>query len=129
MISISEIKKMPIKRTLLLFWLAGLVHGSSAFADVVTLKDGSQVTGTLEVGFYTDVRIRIGDKAQMIPVEKIQSIQFDAPPQTPRGMTLPTGTEISLRTVDTIDSKKADGYKEYTAIVDDPVVVNGVTVI
>jgi hypothetical protein len=54
-----------------------------------------------------------------------------APPSTPAeppSITLPVGTEIAIRTIDRIDSKTADLNREYAASLDDPVVVNGVTV-
>ncbi len=42
---------------------------------------------------------------------------------------LPAGTEISIRTIDPINSKTADESKEYAASVDSAVVVQGVTVL
>ena len=45
-----------------------------------------------------------------------------------QNVTLPTGTEIAIRTIDRINSKTADLHKEYAATLDDPVVVDGVTV-
>jgi len=47
----------------------------------------------------------------------------------PRTITLPAGTEIAIRTVDRIDSKRADLRRDYSATLDDPVVVDGMTVI
>ena len=52
-----------------------------------------------------------------------------ATPQEKQSVTLPVGTEIAVRTVDRINSKTADRYKEYSATLDDPVVVDGVTVV
>ena len=49
-------------------------------------------------------------------------------PAEAQGITLPTGTEIAIRTIDRIDSKKADLKREYAATLDDPIIVNGVTV-
>jgi len=156
-----------------LLWLACLVPASNAFADVVTLKDGHQISGVVEFGISSQIRIRVGEKSQMVPVDQILSIQFDpvegpAPPSTasastsptpsaaplpatpppaaapsatppsappppaetaPQGITLPTGTEIAVRTIEPIDSRKADLYKEYAATLDDPVVVDGVTLV
>jgi hypothetical protein len=47
----------------------------------------------------------------------------------PRTVTLPAGTEIAIRTIDRIDSKKADLRRDYAATIDDPVVVEGRVVI
>jgi hypothetical protein len=46
-----------------------------------------------------------------------------------QSITLPTGAQIAITTVDRINSKTADLKREYAASVDDPVVVNGVTVV
>jgi hypothetical protein len=44
-------------------------------------------------------------------------------------ITLPVGTEIAIRTVDRIDSKSAKLNRDYAATLDDPIVVDGVTVV
>jgi uncharacterized membrane protein len=49
-------------------------------------------------------------------------------PADPQSITLPASTPIAIRTVDAIDSKKADVNREYAASLDDPLVVNSVTV-
>jgi uncharacterized protein YcfJ len=46
----------------------------------------------------------------------------------PQSITLPIGTEIAISTVDRINSKTADVNREYAANLDDPIVVDGVTV-
>jgi hypothetical protein len=102
---------------------------------VVTLKDGRQISGQIESGSPREIQIRVDNHAQAIAVDQIQSIQFDPPataapaPVGAQTVTLPVGTEIAVRTIERIDSKKADLYKEYAVSLDDPVVVNGVTVI
>jgi len=53
---------------------------------------------------------------------------FAAPAQT-QSVKLPIGTEVAVRTIDRINSKTADSHKEYAATLDDPVVVDGVTVV
>jgi uncharacterized protein YcfJ len=44
-------------------------------------------------------------------------------------ITLPAGTEIAVRTIDRIDSKTADLYREYSGSLDDPIMVNGAEVV
>jgi hypothetical protein len=57
------------------------------------------------------------------------------PPQAPpapadtQSITLPVGTPIAISTIDRINSKTADRSREYAATLDDPVVVDGATVI
>src|SRR3984885_2683920 len=45
----------------------------------------------------------------------------------PQNITLPIGTEIAVRTIDRIDSKRV--RKEYAATLDDPILVDGMTVV
>jgi hypothetical protein len=111
---------------LVVLWFCPLEQ--SLYADAVTLKDGSQVSGRIESGGTREIRIETGTTTEMIAVDRIQSIQFEVgTPLQPR--TLPAGAKISIRTTDPIDSKTADEHKEYLASLDAPVVVNGVTVI
>jgi hypothetical protein len=116
-----------------IFWHICLLPGANVFADVVTLKDGRQISGVVESGTAREVRIKVADDSQVVAVDQIQSIRFDlptiAPLPEPRSVTLPIGTEIAVRTIERIDSKTADKSKEYAASLDDPVVVNGVTVV
>jgi hypothetical protein len=46
-----------------------------------------------------------------------------------QSITIPAGTEISIRTTSAINSKKADTTTEYQVSMDDPVTVNGVVVV
>jgi uncharacterized protein YcfJ len=46
-----------------------------------------------------------------------------------QNVTLPAGTEIAISTIDRINSKKANPRREYAANLDDPAIVDGVTVI
>jgi hypothetical protein len=154
-----------------------LLTCGNAFADIVILKDGRQISGSVESAGSRSLLIRVGEDAQVISMDQVASIEFNplaapavppspaatsavatpaaaiaaTPPPAPAspappapvlksavatpaaapaqpGITLPIGTEIAARTIDRIDSKKADKYKEYAASLDDPIVVNGVTV-
>jgi hypothetical protein len=151
-----------MKRTLLLLlWQLGTLTSVNAFADIVTLKDGRQVSGLIESGNVQEVRIQTEGRTEVIAVDQIQSIRFGAQeaaparpsnpapptaavpqplqpapaPATPskpvvsNGITLPIGTEIAVRTIERIDSKKADLSREYAGSLDDPIVVDGVEVV
>jgi hypothetical protein len=53
-----------------------------------------------------------------------------APPSSAaRGITVPSGAEIAVRTIERIDSKKADLSREYAGSLDDPIVVDGIEVV
>jgi hypothetical protein len=131
----------------------------NVFADVVTLKDGSQISGQIESGTTRQIRIRVDGDSKVVSVDDIQSIEFGTPqvaarpsagpspvaPPVPREgfardrtpppppvaptITIPSGTEIAIRTTDLIDSKKADTSTEFRATLDDPVFVDGQQVI
>jgi uncharacterized protein YcfJ len=61
-----------------------------------------------------------------------QSVPASAAPSSPAvspSIILPIGTEIAARTIDRIDSKKADLSREYAGSLDDPIVVDGVEVV
>ncbi len=129
-----------MKRILVqVIWQLCLMPGTCVFADLVTLKDGGQMSGLVETGTQWEIRVKLLDSSRTIPIDQIQSIQFDGTPAVttsaeparidPQGITIPVGTEIAIRTIDRLDSKTADLYKEYAASLDDPVVVDGVTVV
>ena len=112
------------------YLLPGVVN---AFGDVVRIKDGGVMVGQVESGSAREIRVKVDGEIRAVPVEGIQSMQFDQPaapaaPAVSRSITLPAGTEIAIRTVDRIASKTASLSKEYAASLDDPVIVDGVQV-
>jgi hypothetical protein len=50
-------------------------------------------------------------------------------PADPHRIELPSGTEIAVRTIDRIDSKRADLSREYAGSLDDPIIVNNIEVV
>ena len=117
-----------------------------SFADSISLKDGRVLIGQVESAEVREVHIKLSDNSrQLISVSEIKSIQFDLSPAfgsippplseptttvtAPQTMTLPAGTAIAIRTIDSITSKKADVNREYAASLDDPIVVDGVEVV
>jgi hypothetical protein len=118
-----------MKRTFLL--IAGqflLLHGTNALADVVTLRNGRQISGAVESGGTREIQVRVGADSQTVQVDQIQSIQFDASLSPGQNITLRAGTPIAIRTTTAIESKNPDTYKEYAAYLDDPIVIDGITV-
>jgi hypothetical protein len=114
-----------------------LLLAVAASADTVLLKDGRQISGQIESGATREIQIKVGANSQTLSIDLIQSIQFDAlpsappvaAPPVPQIVTLPVGAKIAVRTIDEINSKTADQYREYAASLDAPVVVDGVTVL
>jgi len=65
----------------------------------------------------------------LLPALLAAAPQSDRPAASnARTITLPAGTEIAIRTVDRIDSRKDGARREYAATLDDPIEVDGVTV-
>jgi hypothetical protein len=61
---------------LLVFWQFGLLAGGRLFADVVTLKDGRQISGLVESGNTQELHIKAGDQSQTIDIHQVEAIQF-----------------------------------------------------
>ena len=72
---------------LLIFCQFGLLAGGRLFADVVTPKDGRQISGLVESGNTQELHIKVGDESQTIDIHQVQAIQFGvslpAPPAAP----------------------------------------------
>jgi hypothetical protein len=71
---------------LLILWQLGLLAGALLFADVLTLKDGRQISGLVESGNIQELHIKVGDQSQTIDIHQVQAIQF--------GVSLPTASAV-----------------------------------
>jgi hypothetical protein len=66
------------------------------------------------------------------PPTDLQQVPAPAAPSTSaesNTITLPIGTEIAVRTIERINSRRADLSREYAGSLDDPIVVDGVEVV
>jgi hypothetical protein len=129
------------------------------FADTVTLKNGRVVQGTYLGGTAREVRVDLGDRIQTFDVGEVTRIEFSssapapapAPEPLPRrtessnvfrpdastvaptpqysGGELPAGTNIVIRMIDGVDSEQNRVGQTFNASVDEPVLINGETVI
>ena len=61
---------------LLILWQFGLLAGGEIFADVVTQKDGRQISGLVESGNTQEIHIKAGDQSQTIDIHEVQAVQF-----------------------------------------------------
>src|SRR5271165_5300597 len=107
-------------------------------ADTVTLKDGCVITGTYLGGSPREVRIETGDKIENLNVADIDSIHLGisqrankAEPGAARAdaAALPAGTKFVIRMIDGVDSERNAVGQTFAASLDEPVLVNGQTVI
>jgi hypothetical protein len=128
-----------------------LLLSSLGLADTITLRDGRIVNGSYLGGDARSVRVAVADRVDTYRVEEISTITFggdvssapepreerreqrleerrDAPVQ--QGVTLASGTPITVRMVDSIDSQRDQVGKTFRASLDEPVMdANGNTLI
>ena len=79
-----------MRRILLLsLWHFGLLAGNRLFADVVTLKDGRQISGAVESGNTQELHLKGGDQSQTIDIHEVHAIQFGVSLPAPATATPP----------------------------------------
>jgi len=121
-------------------------------ADTLTLRSGQVIQGQYLGGDARQLRIAVGDRVDTYSIDDIASLQFggggqrisraDPPPdngirevppqasyQPGSGAVIPTGTNITIRMIDSVDSDESRLGQTYSASVDEPVVLDGQTVI
>ena len=122
-------------------------------ADTLTLRNGRQIQGIYLGGSAREVKIDVGDQVQTISLDELARIEFNAPThagatrsRTPQGrrfrpdsagtaplaptiVELPEGTNLVVRMIDSVDSKVNRIGQTFAASLDEPVVLNGQTVI
>jgi hypothetical protein len=134
----------------------GVIAFSLCSADTLTLRSGRVVTGQYVGGDARHIRMAIGDHVDTFNVEDVGDLEFGGnappPPQPPppvqnqsqpqgfvqqqspppvpvAGIQIPSGTPITVRMIDAVDSKVSHLGQTFRASVDEPVVINGQTVI
>ncbi len=115
-----------------------------ALADTITLRDGRTVSGSYLGGDARNVRIAVGDRVDSFRVEQISTISFGEdtsasgpafrrsepreeraarpPERAASGPELPTGTNITVRMIDSVDSERDHVGQTFHASLDKPVV-------
>jgi hypothetical protein len=132
-----------------------LAFAGNGFADIVTLKNGRTVEGTYLGGSPRQVRIEVGDQIQNFDVADVVRIEFGgsqsaAPPPAPEPLPrrsenefrpappppqdqasgeLPAGANLVVRMIDGVDSEVNRVGQTFNASLDEPVMLNGSTVI
>ena len=80
----------------------GLLSAGRLLADVVTMKDGKQISGTVESGNTQELHVKVGNQSQTIDIHEVQAIQFGislpAPPPAKAAAREPAGTERAKAT-------------------------------
>ncbi|HLQ75790.1 MAG TPA: hypothetical protein VK210_00450 [Terriglobia bacterium] len=144
-------------RNVLLAIVVSLALAASALADTLILKTGERVTGYYEGGSARVVKFRSssGD-VRDYDILSVQQIQFsddqkttvlptsDAPqlrtpaerPSSPpvssnaanTGYTIPTGSKLTIRMIDSISSEKQSVGTTFIATLDEPIIQDGIEV-
>jgi hypothetical protein len=95
-----------------------------ASADTLILRDGTQIEGTVIAIAARTITFRHADGvSHRYEVDQVQSIEFVSAERavTHHSLELPAGTELVVRTVETIDSRNAGADQAFSAIVEQPV--------
>ena len=117
----------------------------AGLADTLELKDGRLLEGNYMGGTRTTLRFQIGDEVEVIPTRDVLALTLtgsgvasstgsnSAPSsatdfsQGLRGgsITVPAGTRLLVRLVDSIDSKNDRAGARFTTVLEAPLEVNG----
>lgn len=139
-----------MKLTGAILCLGFLWTASVASGDTLRLRNGAMVQGTYLGGDTRQVKfLTPGGDMKAYAVADVATIEFatgaatspaPAPAPAPQpaaaaapapagGVTVPTGTVVSVRMIDSIDAKVTGVGERFRASIDDPVIVDGYTVI
>src|SRR6266849_1833816 len=117
------------------------------FADTITFRDGHTVTGSFVGGDTRSIRVAVGDRVETYSVADVSGISFAGaaqavappvlrnPPEERRAAappparreefseraTIPSGTVLTIRMVDSVDSQRAQVGQTFKASLDEPV--------
>jgi hypothetical protein len=104
--------------------------GSLVAADVVTLRTGRQIQGAYAGGTTREIRMDVAGQIQTFQLDDVARIQFGAAqPSRNTSAELPAGTNLVVRMIDAVDSDVNRVGQTFAASLDEPVLVNGETVI
>lgn len=130
-------------RSLTVFVALGLLlAGVSASADTLRLKSGAVVEGTFLGGDARTIRFLGADgNTRQHPINDVAAIEFGGAPVTAAApaasspaattgrATIPAGTVVTVRMIDSIDAQQTAVGERYRCSIDDPIVVNNQTII
>ena len=123
---------------LALFGICLTLVTAAMAADMLTLKNGRIITGTYLGGSPREVKLDAGDQIRTLDVSDIVRIEFGAAPERQQGRTstdasgaieLPAGTNLVIRMIDAVDSERNSVGQTFAASLDEPVMIEGHTVI
>jgi hypothetical protein len=113
--------------------------GAVLQADTLYLRDGRTLEGTFISGTSRQVRFLARGNTQTFPVTSVDRVSFGSMSSSGYGSStstrarnpraaVPSGTVISVRTIDPINSDKSNIGDSFRASLEDPIVVDGRTI-
>ena len=107
--------KRLIKVGVVLALLSAFALGVSAWADTLEMKDGRVINGKYMGGTQTHMRFLVDGRIELYPVEQIVALTLGGeskpsaaaparPASTAERVTVPAGTRILVRMIDSVDS-------------------------
>jgi len=143
-VSPNEVSVTNLNRSLV---IAICFLTSAAWADSLELKNGSLINGKFMGGTESEISFRVGLSVQKYDLADIASVKFDSgtagdatvrprslrptetnsptSTQAASNVTIPAGTRISVRTIDSIDSTKNHPGDRFQASLEEPLILNG----
>lgn len=125
-------------RTAILICSAAALFSVELSADVLTLRTGETITGTYLGGTARQIRMDLNGDTRTYDIGQVQSVTFNdqsyppPPPDRQRdyppvayGPQVPSGAEVRVRMIESVDSEKASLGQTFRASLDEPVYVNG----
>ncbi|MGH9146531.1 MAG: hypothetical protein ACRD1Q_07470 [Vicinamibacterales bacterium] len=122
-----------------------LAAGVSLSADRVRLRSGKTIEGTFIGADSKAVRVLLDNgQVSQIAIEEAVAVEFSArkpapapapapanpaPAAAPKTVTVPAGTTVNVRLTQAIDVDSSQAGMTFKAIIDDPVMIGGSTVI
>ena len=127
--------------------IALCLAGPPIWADSLELRNGSHIIGTFAGGTQSEIDFQVDGSVQKYNRDDVASLSFDRDsasgetlprassrfdgkasegrPQVPAYLTIPAGTQISVRTIDGIDSRKNHVGDRFQASLEEPLFVDG----
>lgn len=140
-------------RRLLLLLSGVLALALSASADTLDMKDGRVINGKFMGDTQSHLRFQVNDRIELYPVEEVASLTFgqdDKPSPgessgseatqtgrksasaessgTPQRVTVPAGTRVLIRMIDSVDSEKNKVGDRFRAGLEQDLIVDGTVV-
>lgn len=120
-----------------LLLLAGL-----GLADTVTFRDGHSVNGSFLGGDARNIRVAVGDRVESYAIDDIVNVSFGGAPvsaapvsaaparreaarEASGGPALASGTVLTIRMIDSVDSQRDHVGQTFRASLDEPVLDSG----